>query len=294
MYNKNVRYGSSYSEYVNKIKFKEDIKIVTIVVGIKYKDGIVLASDSQSIIGDNRAKETEVKKIKEFPKIYNNLFFNFGGSGEKPLLKRAEEELIERCKNNIKITKLRDYADICEDVVDFMANRYVIKKYIKLGILKVDDLDDEINLPKWRKESASLKYDFLSAVLIKNGNKDEFELYRVTPEGFAEPIEKYSYVGSGWGFAQYLLSSLYTKNIGMVEAINIGLTTIKEVKKIEPNCGGDTEISILTKSGFLPNKKKIEFIKNFENNISPYLKNELKKIKNYMKVFKENNKNQLI
>ena len=273
MYNK-------YIEYRERTKFIKRKRGMTIIVGIVFNGGVVLASDGQTSIRDKAKRTNSVDKIREISSK-NKIKYNFGGSGETWLLARARESLKLKIDEKKKIEKSLEYADICEDVILDLQNRYIIDRNLKLNILKKDELEEKLNSEEWKKELQSLKLDFFTSVLIL-GDK-EVKLYKITPDGYSQPIETYDAVGSGWGVSEYILSKFFTKKMQMKEAINIALTAVGGAKSLDLGCGGGFSISILTTKGFISKEDKNKYIKEYSE-----IKNKLEIKKDEIKAILKN------
>lgn len=218
MNNKNVKWKSN-------LIYKKGSPRMTIIAGVKFDGGLVIASDSQTTRGDILMR-TDERKISEI-EIKQNLKFNFAGAGDGRLIGRAREQLILECQNR-EINSLLDFKDTCEDVVKFIKRRYVEEEIV------AGDKEKYPNL------------EFLVGVVI---NKN-LGLLRVYPDGVAYNINHYDVIGSGEIFAEYIYSRLDKENLSVVEAVNIVLYVVEEIKEIDPNCSGATTISILFPKGF--------------------------------------------
>ncbi len=101
----------------------------------------------------------------------------------------------------------------------------------------------------------------MSGIVIKKGKITYNALYLVDLRGIAKRIDTYCVTGSGFLFAEYVLSRLYKKEINMFEAINIIIYVIEEVKKNDPNCGGEVKISAIDNElGLMPQSLKNKMI----------------------------------
>ena len=212
MNNKNVKWESN-------IIYKQGTPRMTVIAAINYGQGVVIASDSQATIG-NTLKRVGERKITEIEGI-PNLKFNFAGAGDERLLARAKEQIISECMIN-KISTIFDFKTICENVVKFIKKRYV---------------DDESSYPN---------LEFFTGVSVNNN----IALFRLYPDGIASNIYGCDVIGSGWLFAEYIYSRLNKENLSVIEAANIDLYVVEEVKKIDPNCGGETTMSVLSYNSF--------------------------------------------
>jgi len=201
----------------DNLLFEGENNLMTVIAGIKFDNGIVVASDSQGTKGNY--KKTDEKKITE--NEVKNLKFIFAGAGDSRLIKIAREQLISMCFNE-DINSLLHLKNVCENVSMFIRKRYV---------------DDDTEYP-------NLEF-FVGALL---GGK--LGLFRIYHDGVAEIVTNYDVIGSGEIFADYIYTRLDKENLDAIEAVNTVLYVVEEIKEIDPNCGGETAISILLPSGF--------------------------------------------
>lgn len=218
--------------------FRRKRLLMTVIVGLVCKDGLVVASESQESSEDE--KRLDVKKV------YGTETFGFidaeiivGGTGSSAFIARAAE-LIGELGYAPHFTTPRTVADVVEDAMGKMKDRYG------------DDLDVEL----------------LIGVYCKNCPQDDEEelpipqiaLYSVYPPeegekvGVAEIVHDYAAMGSGGSFARYLLNRLHdddhstvtmTTDAGVREAIYI----VEEAKKVDIWCGGPIQCFCIKKSG---------------------------------------------
>jgi len=210
MINKNVKLKSN-------LIYKKGTPRMTVIAGIKFDMGIVIASDSQATIGGilKRVDERKISEIEKFP----NFRFNFAGAGDERLIGRAKEQLIMECQNR-EINSVFDFKNACEDVVRFIKQRYT-------------EGEEYPNL------------EFLTGI----ATKQDFGLLRLYPDGVASNVNYYDVIGSGMLFAEYIYSRLDKENLSGIEAINTVLYVVEEIKEIDPNCGGLTTVSVLFSNG---------------------------------------------
>ncbi len=202
--------------------FKKGNNLMTIIAGIKFDGGIVIASDSQVTRGDELMR-TDERKIDEIE--VGNIKIIFAGAGDGRLINRAKEQLILECQKR-EINSSLEFKDVCEDVVNFIKDRYV----------EDDRCGDEPRYPN---------LSILIGVFI---NK-ELSLLRVYADGVAMDIKQYEVIGSGSIFAEYIFSRFDKKNLSSTEALNAVIYIVEEIKEIDPNCGGPTTISTLFGNG---------------------------------------------
>src|SRR5260221_688119 len=112
--------GRPFSPLSRKPKRKS---VVTIIVGIICTDGIAMACDSQTTIGDAYAKRTDTSKISVLEMSSNAVLV--AEAGDATLSSRCVEILRE----NIKDSPFDDYrkpADVAQDAVRLMKQELVV------------------------------------------------------------------------------------------------------------------------------------------------------------------------
>lgn len=231
---------------------------MTIAIGIKCSDGIVIGSDSQLTYEGLPLKKLGYEKIFEQdfggePKS----FYNLAGAGIPAYIHQTHVELYNRCLINPNIVNLLNFKQECEYSINAVCNRYVVKRSRDLGLLSIQDNFGVVNLKDWQEQIDWLRFELIVGLVLNIGNNAKNCLFSVSLNGVAEFIETYCVIGSGFLFAEYVLSRLYKKEINIFEAINIIIYVIEEVKKMDPNCGGETKISAISNNlGILPQGMK--------------------------------------
>lgn len=111
-----------------------------------------------------------------------------------------------------------------------------------IGILTTSRLQDLYD---------KLYFDLLiGSIFEKSGNDLEIELFKISSEDrYCNRILKYHSIGCGRDFANYLLKRVYSNRIKLLEAINLAIYVIKEVKDIDNNCDGQTQVAAINKEG---------------------------------------------
>lgn len=245
MNNKNVRYSSIS-------KLKDLLKHMTIAIGIKCSNGIVIGSDSQLTYEGLPLKKLGYEKIFE-QNFGGNNSYNLAGAGIPAYIYQAHIELYNRCLNNPKIGNILNFKQECESSINAVCSRYIIKRSQDLGLLSNQKNYGVVNLERWQEQIDNLRFELIVGAVFNKGKKAENRLFSVNLNGIAEFIDTYCVIGSGFLFAEYVLSRLYKKEIGLFEAINIIIYVIEEVKKHDPGCGGETKISAIENElGIMP------------------------------------------
>jgi 20S proteasome alpha/beta subunit len=221
---------------------------MTIIVGIVCGKALVMASDSQAMT----SRGVDVKRL-DYTKIYkfdlnSDLKVLITGAGETPFITRAVEVLQSRWREK-RVTTNRELADLAEETMNMIQKRYVVDRLKELGVAKSKDLgksglEDSFALQELGRTPA---FVLMLGVL----DRTEASIYIIHPDGVAEKVERYSSLGSGSAYAEYLLARLCCQGLEIDEAIKLGIYVVEEVKKIDPNCGGPTQLSVITEAGIV-------------------------------------------
>ncbi|MHB8280115.1 MAG: hypothetical protein ACYDIA_21065, partial [Candidatus Humimicrobiaceae bacterium] len=167
-----------------------------------------------------------------------------------------------RCTNNPNIQNVFVFKEECEYSINSVCKRYITKRSQDLGLLSNRENYNVVDLSGWQEQINNLNTELIAGFVFDVGGKASHGLFSINLNGIAEPIETYCVIGSGFLFAEYVLSRLYKKEINIFEAINIAIYVIEEVKKNDPNCGGDTKISVISNTlGLMPKKLGEDLIK---------------------------------
>ena len=262
---KNVKYNKNKKSNKDKI-------LMTIIIGIKCKDGIVIGSDSQATDSYFRFKKVDYDKIYEHSNKIGDNFYNLAGAGDPDYIEKTNLEIFMKFYES-KISYF-DFGNICEDAVNVICQKYIVGRAKELGLLNISE-NHIPNLPDWQEQFDNLGFSIVTGTIINKGVAAISELYLVDLRGIAKKIETYCITGSGFLFAEYVLSRLYKKDINIIEAMNIIIYVIEEVKKHDPNCGGEVKISALSNTlGFMPADLKndivpdaAKYLQNIDNNM---------------------------
>lgn len=215
---------------------------MTVIVGIVAKEGVVIASDSQaSSMRGVEVKRSDYTKMYDFP-VDSRFNVVLTGAGQVAFVTKAIERIDEMCGVQHPNT-ISDLSELAEDVMNEVTKRYVIDRAKQLGVMRTQALEEFINRP------TQLQIEQPHFVLMMGiaGMQAEHAIFVVHPEGVAERAFKYSSLGSGSPFAEYLLARLCPDEPSLEEAIDIAVYTVEEVKKIDPHCGGETQVVCATK-----------------------------------------------
>jgi hypothetical protein len=171
------------------------------------------------------------------------------GAGTGAFVTRASEILTEKCKNNVCRTP-REFANMCEDVITEIFKRYVVDKSKALGMTKTKIPKESNGSTQWQEgEIEPPGIVILSGIQCGDTKTPEWCLYTIHPNGIAEKSDKYDAIGSGSAIAEYLLARLCAAELNLEQATKVAVYVIEEVKKIDPFCGGPTQVVSLSKNG---------------------------------------------
>lgn len=242
-------------------KLRKRKRPMTVIVGLKCRDGIVIASDSQESDDDIGMKRLDVRKV------YDSDYFNFtdaetvvAGTGASAHIARAVE-LIAENGYAPHFTTPRSVADIVENSMGQMKARYG------------DDLELELLVGVYCTNCPSDDEPPISPI----------GLYSVYPAdagekvGVAEPVSDYAAMGSGGLFARYLLNRLHddehpTIKLDIEAAMREAVYVIEEVTKVDLWCGGPTQLFCIRKrddgDGYILERKKPQEIRRIVSDLA--------------------------
>ena len=226
---------------------------MTVVVGLKYKDGIIIGSDSQATL--NRGVPLKkLNHMKLFEIKNNSLDIIIGGAGSVPFISKAIEEVKKRIKDE-NTTSFSDVVNFAEQAILHVTRWFNFER--------MQDLQPRIVLPEPKQKQGNTKktmpgslnqpimqqvqMQLLDIILLIAG-KDadgEFQIYVIYNEGIGEKQQVTASIGSGAAYAEYILSQLAIRELSEKEAIKTVIYSIAEVTKIDPGVGGVPVVYIL-------------------------------------------------
>lgn len=222
---KNVMY-----HYRNRYRCLKVKPMPTIIIGFKCVDGVVIASDSQAEFG----RGVDVKRLNA-NKIYTiDGRYIIAGSGTLAHIQVLVENVtffLTNKESQQRSELNKDEAEMTtEQALWTLIKHYNIDRSNVFGVSERDYFDP-IAVFAGRSRENGIEY----YVDILHGY-----------DGTIEPVSDYGAAGSGAAYAELLLKGLYYENITVEEAIKVAIYIIGEVKAIDPHCGGDTQVAILT------------------------------------------------
>jgi 20S proteasome alpha/beta subunit len=223
----------------------EQISKLTTVFGMKCRDAIVLASDSQSTSKTGKTKSLDSTKIIQISK-----FMGMTGSGDSYHIKLVADEAKER----------------------FGEKKFPQKELEKSLNRMMKDLHKEHNALRSEELGyKDVKTLFHPQCLIGAAHSDNsLGLYLIRDDAWVEPVDDYQIIGSGNFIGNLIMSQQIrffqsqNKKISE-EVITYGLFfacyIINEIKNFDTKTGGSVNIAVIYNGHFheLPEKQVSEF-----------------------------------
>ena len=206
---------------------------VTIIVGIICKDGIVLASDSQTSYGTS--KRTDTDKI--YPVDFGDGSVLIAQSGNAELSSRAVEEF-EKMAKTAQFDDYRKPVEILEQSL----------RALKQNII-------HLNLWESNREFADdffkdLDNNFGLMIAYYYGSPPLPYIYIVNFwPGVAARQRGYATLGCGSTVAEFILNRSKVSDMNWGLALITAVYTVEEVKKVDAFCGGQTKVARLDSNG---------------------------------------------
>jgi len=217
---------------------------VTIIVGLVSNEGIALASDSQAEVAKGvRIKRSNYNKIHSID-VNEGVRAVVCGAGQVAFINKGLEFVRTECKKQrIELNEM--FIETVENAMIQLTKKYLVDRVKELGL-------EDIVSPKGSRRHKAISFPafphldlgLLFAAVDKSG---QYTLFEMNEDGVALAEERYSVIGSGSAYAEYILQRLYTKEMQLEEAMDTAAYTIEEVKKVDPTCGGSVQLASVTK-----------------------------------------------
>ncbi|MFP3167178.1 MAG: hypothetical protein RXQ68_02020 [Candidatus Nanopusillus sp.] len=193
----------------------------TTIVAIKFKDGVLIASDRQTTAG----MMVYHKKTQKLHQITDNILMGAAG------LVGDIQALVKILQANLKLKYLRSKNEpTAEEAANFLSTL--------------------MNYYKW--------FPFFSEVIIVGKDNDDYNIYSIDEAGGLEKFDNFTSTGSGMVFALGVLETEYKENMSEEEAKELAKKAILAAIKRDLGSGYGIEIWTLTKEGF---KKELYEVK---------------------------------
>lgn len=245
----------------NFINYKRDRKDMTLIIGARCKDGVVLIADKRIIEGTDA---TTGEKITILP-----LGIIVAGAGTGEIIDKFNERipyvLDERKKLNYEALK-KENPEAKIDDAPFYFRPYEFLEDCEGLLFQLNE-----------------KYKRPIQVLVATGNSLIAELNYIDTEGFLTSKRRtYMAIGSGSPYANFILKKLWRNNLSMLDMAKIGKFIINYIAEV----GVDTYVGGGIQIVFVPNlphnfnelneKDKVKYIPH-ENNLEEFDDKELRK-----------------
>ena len=193
----------------------------TTIVAIKFKNGVLIASDRQTTAG----MMVYHKKTQKLHQITDNILMGAAG------LVGDIQALVKILQANLKLKYLRSKNEpTAEEAASFLSTL--------------------MNYYKW--------FPFFSEVIIVGKDNDDYNIYSIDEAGGLEKFDNFTSTGSGMVFALGVLETEYKENISEEEAKELAKKAILAAIKRDLGSGYGIEIWTLTREGL---KKELYEVK---------------------------------
>jgi 20S proteasome alpha/beta subunit len=191
---------------------------MTLIIGVRCKDGVVLAGDRKVMRG------AECSEEKEIFEVFNN--FIVGYSGLTALLDKFMSEINDYLNNNDDST-WGEFVPYLEDSVVDIFERYK-DRLANIG--------------------SGVELDVLYCAKMTD---DHATLCHIPNYGISEEIKSFHIIGCGYPYALPFMKSLYYPEITMDEAIKLCTCILQLIDKFNVNVyvGGIPQIVIIPDNG---------------------------------------------
>jgi 20S proteasome alpha/beta subunit len=184
---------------------------MTLIVAIKYKDGVSIGVDSRTTYGEAPLMREEPPKMEELGK--NIVISGTGFSG-------AIDKVLHNINSSIKSMLEMSFKDIAEQCEKAIWAYY--QKYKE----RLQESESEVDIPVW--------------VLATHDR-----ILRIFDTGVSEEEKYYCCEGSGRPYGEYILQHQFKPNMNEKEAARLVAYTILQTSRIDPNVGGRINIALI-------------------------------------------------
>jgi len=193
----------------------------TTIVAIRFKDGVLIASDKQTTVG----MMVYHNKAQKLHQITDNILIGAAG------LVGDIQALVKILQANLKLKYLRSKNEpTAEEAASFLSSL--------------------MNYYKW--------FPFFTEVIVVGKDNDDYNIYSIDEAGGLEKFDNFTSTGSGMVFALGVLETEYKENMSEEEARELAKKAILAAIKRDLGSGYGIEIWTLTKEGL---KKELYQVK---------------------------------
>jgi 20S proteasome alpha/beta subunit len=207
---------------------------VTIIIGIICKDGIILASDSQTSYGTS--KRTDTDKICHVNFASSNHVL-VAQSGNAELSARAIEEF-EKMAKGAQFDDYRKPVEVLEEAL----------RSLKQNVIHLNNWESQPALADEFFKDLDNNFGLMIAYYYGTPPVPYVYIVHFWP-GIASRQRGFSTLGCGSTVAEFILSRSKVSEMEFGMAMMTAVYTVEEVKKVDAFCGGQTKIARLTPSG---------------------------------------------
>ena len=196
------------------------IKTGTTCIGIRYKEGIMLAADMR--VTSYKIDSERFEKVFELSKFTSATVS--GGAADAQLFMRV-------IKGEIKLIELKNERNV-----------YVSEVAMVLSSIQYNSIRTQGSI--------------VGLILGGYDENDNFSLYNLAVDGTIIPNEGYVTTGSGSIYVQGVLDNNFKKNLTEKEALDLLEKCFKTSFKNDNASGGGFAVKIITKDGIVSSSKK--------------------------------------
>ena len=187
---------------------------MTLILGLKYLGGSLLASDRRTMIGDSIMRDGATK----IERLTVDVGITVAG------LTGACDDIIRAVKAFCAANQTTSFDGIASCVSDSTLD------YFKKNREKLEDDDDDHGI---------------AVMLIASADR----IRKILEKGYMEEASPYDCDGTGKPYAEYILRKSYRSDMDEQQAKELAVYTISETSKVDPNVGGDMDVAVCRKEG---------------------------------------------
>ncbi len=183
---------------------------MTLILGLKFKGGSLIASDRRTMIGD--------------------------------LLMREGEAKVERLSSDIAVATA-GLTGACDDIL--RAVKAFCSSNNATSFDSISSCVSDTTLDYYKKNKEKLEDDEEDMTIFLVGGLERIR--KTMGRGYTEEVSVYDCDGTGKPYAEYILRNSYRVDLSEQEAKELAVYAISETSKIDPNVGNDMDIAVCRK-----------------------------------------------